>query len=88
MDLPGEQVDARHQGDCSVPLVLVIATDCRMSAGNRRQIGSRRDFDKHPALICVHRQGNDPSCGNHGFPHPMTASYHISNKSRIISTTY
>jgi hypothetical protein len=42
MDLPGEQVDARHQGDCSVPLVLVIASDCRMSSGNRRQIGSRR----------------------------------------------
>jgi hypothetical protein len=28
MDLPGEQVDARHQGDCSVPLVLVRHRRC------------------------------------------------------------
>ena len=34
----------------------------------RRFAARSSDFDKHPALICVHRQGNDPSCGNHGFP--------------------
>ena len=58
MDLPGEQVDARHQGDCSVPLVLVIASDRRMSCGNRRQIGSRR-ADRLDAWFLVVRDDRD-----------------------------
>ena len=40
--LTREQVDAGHQRHRSVALVLVIAADCGMDAGNRRQIGSRR----------------------------------------------
>ena len=58
MDLPGEQVDAGHQGDCSVPFVLVIASDRRMSSGNRRQIGSRR-ADRLDAWFLVVRDDRD-----------------------------
>ena len=38
--LAGQQVDAGHQRDRSVALVLVIAADRRMGAGHRAQVGS------------------------------------------------
>jgi hypothetical protein len=90
MDLPGEQVDARHQGDCSVPLVLVIASDRRMSSGNRRQIGSHR-ADRLDAWFLVVRDDRDRRfarasrirrAATMASPNTMTASYHISNKSQ------
>jgi hypothetical protein len=40
--LTREQVDAGHQGHRSVALVLVVAANRGMGAGNRRQIGSGR----------------------------------------------
>ena len=38
----GQQVDAGHQGDRSMALVLVIAADRRVDAGNRAKIRSGR----------------------------------------------
>jgi hypothetical protein len=38
--LAGQQVDAGHQRDRSMALVLVIATDRRMIAGHRAKVGS------------------------------------------------
>jgi hypothetical protein len=39
------------------------------------------DLNQRPALIRVHRQGNDPSCSDHGFSPAMQAAYHISQRS-------
>jgi hypothetical protein len=40
--LAGQQVDAGHQGDRPMALVLVIATYRRMGAGHRATVGSDR----------------------------------------------
>jgi hypothetical protein len=40
--LAGQEVDAGHQGDRSVPLVLVIAADRRMGGWHRAQVGGGR----------------------------------------------
>ena len=39
--LARQQIDARHQAHCSMPLVLVIAADRRMAAGHRQPVGRR-----------------------------------------------
>ena len=48
--LAGQQVDAGHQGDRPMALVLVIATYRRMGAGHRAKVGSEgadRDAPPH-----------------------------------------
>src|SRR5215475_15789687 len=42
VNLTGQQIDAGHQGDRAVTLVLMLAGEGRVHAPHRRQIGCRR----------------------------------------------
>jgi hypothetical protein len=69
--LAGQQVDAGHQRDRSMALVLVIATDRRMGARHRAKVGSggadRLDAGflvigdhRDGGLLCSSTQGRPP----------------------------
>src|SRR3984893_18584294 len=53
VDVTGEQIDARHQGEGAVAFVLVITHDGRAGAGKRRAIRRGRTDRLDPGFLVV-----------------------------------
>jgi len=61
MDLTGEQIDPRHQGQGAVALVLVIAHHSRADAGKGRAIRRGRSNRLDPWFLVVRDDGEAPA---------------------------
>jgi hypothetical protein len=56
MDVTGEQINASHQSQCAVPLILVIAHHGRAGARKRRAI-RRVSYDEEPGIQAIGTPG-------------------------------
>src|SRR5215469_5665909 len=61
MDVTGEQIDTRHQGQGAVALVLVIAHHSRADAGKWRAIRRGRSDRLNPWFLVVRDDGEAPA---------------------------
>src|SRR6266581_4576177 len=61
MDVTGEQIDPRHQGQGAVALVLVIAHHSRADAGKGRAIRRGRSNRLDPWFLVVRDDGEAPA---------------------------
>src|ERR1700730_6010644 len=61
VDVTGEQIDTRHQGQGAVAFVLVITHDGRAGAGKRRATGRGRTDRLNPGFLVVRDDDEAPA---------------------------
>src|SRR6476619_393784 len=61
VDVTGEQIDTRHQGQGAVAFVLVITHNGRAGAGKRRAIRRGRTDRLNPGVLVVRDDGQAPA---------------------------